>query len=106
MFVDSLIEYIHSLTCVYYTMWSSYRNIIFIHNNVLWDWQYYMEYSMCKNVGIFNGILAVPRNTIMDLNNVMNSFLKYSLISFKHVCLWCLFFDPHIITRHWSTWVW
>ena len=49
------------------------HNIIQIHNNVLWDWQYSMEYSsyFSPNVGIFHEILAVPHNIVMDLNNIM-----------------------------------
>ena len=51
-------------------------NIIQIHNNVLWDWQYFMEYfyvlfecGECS--GISSVILSVPLNIVMDLNNVI-----------------------------------
>ena len=58
---------------------SKLHNIIQIHNNVLWDWLYFMEYSphsiwMWR---IFYGILLVPQNTVMDLNNVMYIFYNY-----------------------------
>ena len=48
------------------------RNIIKIHNNVVWDWQYFVEYSIiqteCKEY--FAEYLSVMMNTTMDLNNV------------------------------------
>jgi hypothetical protein len=56
-------------------------NIIQIHNSAMWDRQYSMEYFphsdiMWKYMEIFCGILSVPHNTIMDLNNVMNTILN------------------------------
>ena len=43
------------------------------HNNVIWDWQYFAKYSPHSvwMWGIFLIILPVPRDTIMDVNNVM-----------------------------------
>ena len=53
----------------------SLHNIIQIHNNVWWDWQYYVKYSPCPNWmwGIFHRILSFPHSTVMDMNNVMLS---------------------------------
>jgi hypothetical protein len=49
------------------------HNIIQIHNNVSWDWQYSMEYSPYSiYMWEFLWILSVPHNVVMDLNNVMN----------------------------------
>ena len=53
------------------------HNIIQIHNNALWDWQYFTKYSshsgwMWK---ISCRILSIPMNTLMNLNYVM-CFLK------------------------------
>ena len=49
------------------------RNIIHIHNNVLWDWQCSIEYSphLLWIWKTFREILSVPHNTIMDLNYVI-----------------------------------
>ena len=52
------------------------HNIIQIHNNIAWDWQYYMEYSKIPSWSIwrreiFYGIMSIPHNIVMDLNNVM-----------------------------------
>ena len=46
---------------------------IHIHNNVMWDLQYYMEYSshLVSMWGIFRKALLVPHTLVMDLNNVM-----------------------------------
>ena len=38
------------------------HNIIQIHNNVLWDWQYFVEYSLYG---------MMDMNIVMDLSNVM-----------------------------------
>ena len=48
-------------------------NIIQIHNNVMWDWEYFAEYSShCDRMyRIFFIILLVPQNIVMDLNDVM-----------------------------------
>ena len=54
-------------------------NIIQIHNSFLWDWQYSIKYSqmfihstwMWEYPRLFFGILLVPQNIVMDLNNVM-----------------------------------
>ena len=45
--------------------------------NIMWN----IPYSSLCNMGIFYITLSVPRNIVMDLNNVMNfnrSFLKHS----------------------------
>ena len=49
------------------------HNIIQIHNNVMWDWQNYEEYSAHSiwMGGIFPMILPIPQNTVMDINNGM-----------------------------------
>ena len=44
-----------------------------IHNNVLWDWQYFMEYY--SHLVWMIEILSFPKNTVMDLNNVI--FYKF-----------------------------
>ena len=43
------------------------HNIIQIHNNIKWDWQYYTEYSPYSNWmwRIFYIIMSVPQNTVM-----------------------------------------
>ena len=41
------------------------HNIIQVHNNVMWDW-------MWEYLGIICGILLVPHNIVMDMNNVVN----------------------------------
>ena len=55
-----------------------HHNIIQIHINVLWDWQYSMKYIkyFCipiewRNMEIFYEMLSIPQNNVMDLNNVM-----------------------------------
>jgi hypothetical protein len=55
------------------------HNIIQIHNNVMWDWQYYVKYSPTfkLNMRIFLRILSVPDNTIMDLNNVWQTYTYF-----------------------------
>ena len=53
------------------------HNIVQIHNNVIWDWQYSTKHSPhsveCSDWiwKILCGILSVPRNIVMNLNNVM-----------------------------------
>ena len=49
------------------------HNIIHIHNNVQWDWHYYVKrkFIFILNVGIFCIILSVPHSIVMDLYNVM-----------------------------------
>ena len=65
-----------------FTYWSriSPSNIMYpqhyIHNNVLWDRQYSSEYSHIqteheKSLEILCGILSIPLNIVMDLNNDM-----------------------------------
>ena len=54
------------------------------------------------NCGIFNIILAVPRNIVMDLNNVMfKANLRKTTIMFE----WATFlvFDLSCTLRLWST---
>ena len=57
----------------------SMHNIIHTHNNALWDWEYYVEYSSHSYSmwGIFHIILLVPQNTAMGLNNVMWLFFRW-----------------------------
>jgi hypothetical protein len=52
------------------------HNITQIHNNVLWDWQYFATYFSHLDWmwGIFFKLLSILRNTIMDLNNIINWF--------------------------------
>ena len=49
------------------------HNIIQIHNNVLCDWQYYVEYPIISYLmcGIFRKILSVPHNININMNIVM-----------------------------------
>ena len=49
------------------------HNIIQIHNNVPWDWQYFIEYFLYLvwMWGKLCGILSFPHNIVMDMNNVM-----------------------------------
>jgi hypothetical protein len=52
------------------------HNTIEIHNNVMWDWYYFIEYSTHLDWmwGIFCRRLSVSHNIVMDLNNVMLVF--------------------------------
>ena len=46
-----------SQICLYIKMkinYRCYRNIIHIHNNVMWDWQYYVEYSTIDSFVLSN----------------------------------------------------
>ena len=58
------------------------HNIIHIHNIIMWDWQYYVEYSSHSiwMREIFYKILLVPHNIVMDLNNVMQLTCPYDNI--------------------------
>ena len=52
------------------------HNIIQIHNNVMWDRQYFIKYSSnsqkCKKYSkLFHEILSIPQNTVIDMTNVM-----------------------------------
>ena len=73
---------------------TSAHYIIQIHNSVLWNWQYFVEYSphsiwMWR---IFHIILAVPHNIVMDMYNVRlflpleecHTTLKASLSYYQH----------------------
>ena len=44
-----------------------------LHNIVMWDWQYYTEYSshLVWNVRIISSNTINPHNIVMDLNNDM-----------------------------------
>ena len=77
------------------------HNIIRIHSGVMWDWHYAMEYSYifphiqfeCRTyLGIFHGILSVPQNIVMDMNNAMylliTPTLSYGPVPFEHKCSW------------------
>ena len=49
-------------------------NIIKIHNKVMWDRQYFIEYYVIHiyyTLMIFCRIMSIPRNIVMDLNNVI-----------------------------------
>jgi hypothetical protein len=56
-----------------YSNLSCMHNFIQSHNNVMPEWQYYEEYSshLDWRWGISNGILSIPRNIVMALNNIM-----------------------------------
>jgi hypothetical protein len=58
------------------------HNIIQIHNKVLWDWQYFADYSSHSDWMwvIFCKILSVPQNTVMNLNIVMKTPNQGSII--------------------------
>ena len=49
------------------------HNIIQIHNNVLWDWQYYAKYSTYSYWmwELFCMTLSDPRKIVMNMNNAM-----------------------------------
>jgi hypothetical protein len=50
-------------------------NIIQIHNNGMWDWQYFAEYSHIQaKCGKYSTelIMSVPQNIVMDMNYIMN----------------------------------
>ena len=49
------------------------HNIIRIHNNVLWDWQYATKYSWIFLTFSLNVRMSIPQNIVMDLNNVMEA---------------------------------
>jgi hypothetical protein len=69
-----------------------HHNIIQIHNNVMWDWQYSTWYldGMWEYHGIFCGILSVSHNIVMDLNYVMvvpfgrQSYNNKTILLLKH----------------------
>ena len=64
------------------------HNMIQIHNNVLWDWQYYVEYSL-HSIWIWRilcRITSIPNNIVKDLNNVMGG--PYQPIMFIIYSLW------------------
>ena len=72
------------------------HNIIHIHNNVLRDRQYFMGYSIIPTEwGTFRRWLSVPRNIVMDLNNVMEAtyILTHINVSFK-------FWEETILSKH------
>ena len=49
-----------------------FHNIIQIHNNVLWDWQYSTRYyRMWEIYGNILWNFPTPHKIVMDLNNVM-----------------------------------
>jgi hypothetical protein len=70
------------------------HNIIQIHNSVLWDWQYSVEYAPHSDWmwGILHTILLVPQNIVMDLNNVMHSFwfnqLYFTIFPYFYLKMW------------------
>ena len=62
----------------------------------MWDWKYSMDYSphlVLRNIReMFCGLLLIPQNIVMDLNNVMNLLLVHLLLiysSFKIVMKYC-----------------
>ena len=63
---------------IFFIFLTTNLTFIHIHNNVLWDCQYVMEYSliflcaiwMWEYHGLFHGIVSVPQNALMYLNNV------------------------------------
>ena len=65
------------------------HNIIRIHNNVLWDYQYYVNIFpiFSLNVGLFYKLLSIPQNIVMDMNNVMQMFLGFFYFYFMY-CGW------------------
>ena len=75
---------LHSVAHIIYNIWCSWyictitsHNIIHIHNCV-------REYSM--------GILSIPHNNVMDVNNVMSHDIHYYdffLCSFTKYCIKC-----------------
>ena len=58
-----------------------FHNTIQIHKSVLWDWQYSTKYSP-HSVWMW-GILSVPQFTLMDLNNIMSSFLEILSVIYR-----------------------
>ena len=56
------------------------HNIIRIHIGFLCDWQYSTKYSQFPQIytRIFHGLLLVPQDIVMDLNNVVES-ITFSL---------------------------
>ena len=55
------------------------QKIIKIHNNVPWDWKYSTQYPQIFYIGmymrIFHGIVLVPQNIVMDMNNITHTNL-------------------------------
>ena len=71
-----------------------FHNIIQISNNVLWDWQCFVEYSP-HSIWIC-GILSSPQNIVMDLNNIM-FFPSYTTTNIR---LWtCLIWLTSLHSR-------
>ena len=63
-----------------------------VHNSVMWDWQYSMEYSSHLEWvwRIFHNILTVSHNTIMGLNNVMCLRILRTVNKISRVSGWSL----------------
>ena len=83
----------------------SFHNIIKIHNNVLWDWNYSTKHSqisthsvwMWKYLEMFCEILLVPHNIVMDMNNViLDRRLVFQLDNQNHKMIG---FDFHKISK-------
>lgn len=81
--------YCYGLIIVIY----EFHNIIHIHNSVVPDWQYFLEY-FSHSVwmwGIFCRRLSVSQNIAMGLNNVMNNWVSQSLFCGIDNILWIKF---------------
>ena len=66
------VEHLYIYIYIYH-YYKCLHNISMIHNNILWDWQYFMEYSphlVCM-WGWCYIILLVPQNSVIIINNFM-----------------------------------
>ena len=77
------------------------HNIIQIHNNAIWDWQFFTRYSRKFSHSnwmwrIFCGVLSIPRNIVMDLNDVME----------VHVCGFIDWIGKWVIPVVFTIWMW
>ena len=87
-------DYIHGNLCTIDDQFQiSIIDIIFIqiHNSVMRDSQYSMEYTLYSHTwvecGNILGIMSIPRSTIMDLNNVMEATLNIVFSVTNSICL-------------------
>ena len=69
-------------------LWAKEHNIIQIHNIVMRDWQYVVEYSMLNVKNIPRNIVS-PHNIVMDLNNVIEIAQNILIYMYGYNCwLW------------------
>ena len=79
-----------------------HHNIIQIHNNVMHDRQYSIEYSTILTEYVkysVHIIMSIPHNTGMDLNNIM-TYLKHQRPRRRHNQMMIL--EPPLPCQQWT----